>query len=153
MTPLSPPVCSLHPPLQHRSAPGSPQNSSHRIHRHLRQQQRAPSAEERGGALLHVPFSSMRGKSLPEDMQENTLQRDSLYLLKQFDIQGRKVNYAHALEMRIGNVQVVHLGDSYRHRSTNSLASCPSHGFILQYPFFVCVSYICILVNNQLNAY
>jgi len=54
----------------------------------------------------------MRGKSLPEDM-ENTLDKDSLYLLKQFNIQGRKV---------------IHLGDSYRHRSTNSLASCPSQG-------------------------
>ena len=25
---------------------------------------------------------------------------------------------------------MVHLGDSYRHRSTNSLASCPSQGFV-----------------------
>ena len=88
---VSPRLCSLHPPMQHRSAPGTPLNSSHR--RHLRQQQRVPSAEEGGGAFLHVPFSRMRGKSLPEDM-ETTLDTDSLYLLKQFNIQGRKVNYA-----------------------------------------------------------
>ena len=88
---VSPRACSLHPPVQHRSAPGTPLNSSHR--RHLRQQQRVPSAEEGGGAFLHVPFSRMRGKSLPEDM-ETTLDTDSLYLLKQFNIQGRKVNYA-----------------------------------------------------------
>ena len=89
--PPSPCVCSFHQPVQHRSAPGTPLNSSRR--RHLRQQQRAPSAEEGGGggAFLHVPFSRMRGKSLPEDM-ENTLDTDSLYLLKQFNIQGRKVN-------------------------------------------------------------
>ena len=85
---------SLHPPVQHRSAPGTPLNSSHR---RLRQQQRAPSAEsEGGGGFLHVPFSRMRGKSLPEDM-ENTMDRDSLYLLKQFNIQGRKVDVAKVL--------------------------------------------------------
>ena len=91
--------------MQHRSAPGTPLNSSHR---RLRQQQRAPSAEsegggregggrwEGGGGFLHVPFSRMRGKSLPEDM-ENTMDRDSLYLLKQFNIQGRKVDVAKVL--------------------------------------------------------
>ena len=51
---------------------------------------------EGGGGFLHVPFSRMRGKSLPEDM-ENTMDRDSLYLLKQFDIQGRKVDVAKVL--------------------------------------------------------
>ena len=110
LSPVSLFGCSLHPPMQHRSAPGTPLNSSHRIHRHLRQQQRAPSAEEgAGSAFLHVPFSRMRGKSLPEDM-ENTLDRDSLYLLKQFNIQGRKVLIVFPSEGR-GNVNWECSGD------------------------------------------
>ena len=74
--------------MQHRSAPGTPLNS---CHHHLRHHQRAPSTEERAGPFLHVPFSRMRGKSLPEDM-ENTLDKNSIYLLRQFNIKGRKVN-------------------------------------------------------------
>ena len=34
-------------------------------------------------------------------------------------------------------MKVVHLGDSYRHRSTNSLASCPSQGFIFSPMIFL----------------
>ena len=117
--------------MQHRSAPGTPLNS---CHHHLRHHQRAPSTEERAGPFLHVPFSRMRGKSLPEDM-ENTLDKNSIYLLRQFNIKGRKVNLMTKFFQldkisRGAIMQVVHLGDSYRHRSNNSLASCPSQGFI-----------------------
>ena len=62
------------------------------------------------GDHLRVPLSRARGVSLPDGMEES-LARNKSYLLRQFNIKGRKV---------------IHLGDSYQSRA-GSLASLNSH--------------------------
>lgn len=62
------------------------------------------------GDHLRVPLSRTRGVSLPDGMEES-LARNKSYLLRQFNIKGRKV---------------IHLGDSFQSRA-GSLASLNSH--------------------------
>ncbi|XP_023340502.1 uncharacterized protein LOC111710619 [Eurytemora carolleeae] len=92
----------------HRSAPGTP--STHfSVPRSSRSPCRTPSDE----SYLKVPYIRTRGTSLPESMEDSI--SDNLYLLRQFNIRGKKV---------------VHVGDSFqtRARSNSSVNSNFSGG-------------------------
>ena len=73
-----------------RSAPGTPLVSCGRS----RSSSRTPSSDD--ASHLRVPFRRTRGSSLPEDMEES-LSRNNTYLLRKFDIKGRKVRSASCL--------------------------------------------------------
>ena len=85
--------------LNQRSAPGTPMN--HCVGKYSRSPSRTPSDES---GHLQVPFSRSRGSSLPDGMEDSIMKNNS-YLLRQFNIRGRKV---------------VHLGDSYHQRATST---------------------------------
>ena len=79
--------------FKNKSAPGSPGIKRTSFH--------SPSDDS---GHLRVPLSRARGASLPEVM-EDSLEQNKFYLLKQFNIHGRKV---------------VHMGDSFQQRYTSN---------------------------------
>ena len=85
----SPMEFKSHLTFQNKSAPGSP--GTKRI---------SSQVSTDGSGHLRVPLSKMRGSSLPETMDEST-ESNKVYLMKQFNIQGRKV---------------IHMGDSFQQR-------------------------------------
>ena len=87
--------------IHQKSAPGTPLFPK-RLGGGHKTPSRTPSDESSSG-LLNVPKPRVRGSSLCEDLDPNT--RNNLYLLRQFNIQGRKV---------------IHLGDSFQHRTASS---------------------------------
>ena len=96
-------------PLLQRSAPGTPM---HRGCYTFRSQSKSPSrADSDESGHLQVPLSRARGISLPDSMEESLTTHNS-YLLRQFNIKGKKV---------------IHLGDSYQRRA-GSNTSINSNG-------------------------
>ena len=85
--------------LNQRSAPGTPMTNY--AGKYTKSPSRTPSDDS---GHLQVPFSRARGSSLPDGMNESIM-KNNIYLLRQFNIRGRKV---------------VHLGDFYQHRATSS---------------------------------
>ena len=91
-------------PIHQCSAPGTPMTQW--VGKQSRTPSRSPSDES---GHLQVPLSRTRGISLPDGM-EDSIRKNNLYLLRQFNIRGSKV---------------IHLGDSYQQReiSSNSIHS------------------------------
>ena len=92
-----------------RSAPGTP---LHRSSYSFRTQSPSRANSDESGHL-QVPLSRTRGISLPNCMEESLVNQNT-YLLRQFNLKGRKV---------------IHLGDSY-HGSNASLSSAGSCGYV-----------------------
>ena len=72
-------------PIHQRSAPGTPLN---RRSYASRSSSRGDSADESG--YLRVPLTRARGVSLPDSMEDDITTNNS-YLLRQFNIKGRRV--------------------------------------------------------------
>ena len=87
--------------IHQKSAPGTPMSPKHlgAVHK---TPSRTPS-DESSSSFLNVPRPRIRGSSLCEDIDPSS--RNNLYLLRQFNIQGKKV---------------IHLGDSFHHRTASS---------------------------------
>ena len=86
-------------PLMQRSAPGTP---LHYRHNKRRTKSRYRTDSDESGHL-RVPLSKTGGISLPDGMDDQSNTSDA-YLLRHFDIKGRKV---------------LHLGDFYRPRASS----------------------------------
>jgi len=89
--------------LHQRSAPGSPMLHCRGARSCSRSPSRTDSAES-GKSHLRVPLVRTRGISLPNGMEES-LTKNNTYLLRQFNIKGRKV---------------IHIGDSYHSRGSSN---------------------------------
>lgn len=96
--------------VHQKSAPGTPL-SPKRFAKCYKTPSRTPSDESSSG-YLNVPKARLRGSSLSGDL-DSSLSQNNLYLLRQFNIQGKKV---------------IHVGDSLQHRavSSNSINSAIS---------------------------